>query len=188
MIKDNEFIKSKNVPGPTKEEIRALIIAKSEASKKDVVMDIGCGTGGISCEIAKIAKKVIAIDKNPEAIEITGKNLKKFNLQDKVELIEDEAVAGLKSIHTINLAIIGGSNNQMNEIIDLIDEKLVYNGKIIVTAILIETKVQALNKLKNLGYNTEIIEVNISKGRFIRNKTMMLAQNPIAIITAIKLD
>ena len=72
MIKDSEFISSKDVPGPTKEEIRCITLCKSRVKKDDIVMDIGCGTGGLTVELSKKAKKVIAVDKNKEAIEINN--------------------------------------------------------------------------------------------------------------------
>ena len=50
MIKDQDFIKNPEVPGPTKEEVRCIIMCKSEISNEDVVVDIACGTGGLSDE------------------------------------------------------------------------------------------------------------------------------------------
>ncbi|MDR0900581.1 MAG: precorrin-6Y C5,15-methyltransferase (decarboxylating) subunit CbiT [Methanobrevibacter sp.] len=191
MIKDSEFIKSNDVPGPTKEEIRCLIRCKSEVSHDSFVVDIGCGTGGITTEMAKIAKKVIAIDKNSKAIEITSQNINKFNLSEKVELIKDDALSALNSNQEIkdkriDIAIIGGSNNDLDILIETIISLLKSNGKIVVTAILNETKVEAIKKFKELGFDVEIVEVNVSKGKIIDRGTMMMAQNPIAIITATK--
>ena len=80
MLEDMDFIKSCDVPGPTKEAIRAIIVYKSEVSSTDKVVDCGCGTGGITCEFSQRAKEVIAIDPNPEAIETTKRNLSKFGL------------------------------------------------------------------------------------------------------------
>ena len=37
---DDEFIKSEKVPGPTKEEIRALVISKTSLTDEDVVIDV----------------------------------------------------------------------------------------------------------------------------------------------------
>ena len=68
MIKDEDFIQSKSVPGPTKEEIRCLVMCKGQISHQDIVLDVGCGTGGLTLESARRAKKVFALDKNPEAI------------------------------------------------------------------------------------------------------------------------
>lgn len=184
MINDHEFICSENVPGPTKEEIRCLLLCKSEVSNKDLVVDIGCGTGGITVEFAKRAKKVISIDKNPEAIELTSKNLQKYNIIEKVDIIENDAVSALKTIANMDIVIIGGSNGDLDEILDIVSSKLNPNGRIIITAILLETKNQAIDKLKSLGLNPKLVEVNISKGKILERGTLIMAENPIAIISS----
>ena len=53
MLDDKDFIKSCDVPGPTKEAIRAILLYKSEVTSSDKVVDCGCGTGGITCEISR---------------------------------------------------------------------------------------------------------------------------------------
>lgn len=182
MIKDQDFISSKEVPGPTKEEIRCLVLCKSQVSFNDHVVDIGCGTGGITTEIAKRAKKVIAIDKNPKAIELTKQNIEKHNVNEKVELIKNDGISALKSIENIDIAIIGGSGNDLDEILELAISKLNPNGRIIITAILIDTKLAAIQKLEEKNITPEIVEVNISRGHILERGVMMKAENPIAII------
>lgn len=186
MFKDDDFIKSCDVPGPTKEAIRAIILYKSEVSSKDKVVDCGCGTGGITCEFSKRAKEVISIDTNPEAIEITSKNLEKFELGNNVTLINDNGVNALKNINNIDIAVVGGSGRELENILDIIHEKLNPQGRIIITAILVDTKVEAINKLKQLNYNPKIMEVNVSNGRVLDRGILMISENPIAIITAKK--
>ena len=186
MLEDMDFIKSCEVPGPTKEAIRAIILYKSEVTSNDNVVDIGCGTGGLTCEFAQRANKVTSIDTNPEAIKVTKQNLEKFNLEDNVELINDTGSNALKEIDNIDIAIVGGSGRELEAILDIIDSKLNSKGRIIITAILVDTKVEAINKLKQLNYNPKIMEVNISKGRILDRGIMMMSENPIAIITAKK--
>ena len=186
MLEDMDFIKSCDVPGPTKEAIRAIILYKSEVSSKDKVVDCGCGTGGITCEFSQRANEVISIDTNPEAIEITKKNLKKFGLGDNVTLINDNGANALKDIDNIDIAVVGGSGRELENILDIIDAKLNSKGRIIITAILVDTKIEAINKLKKLNYNPKIMEVNISNGRVLDRGVMMISENPIAIITAKK--
>ena len=186
MFKDTDFIKSCDVPGPTKEAIRAIILYKSDVSPTDKVVDCGCGTGGITCEFAKRAGKVISIDTNPEAIEITSKNLEKFGLGDNVKLINDDGANALKDIDDIDIAVVGGSGRQLENILDIVHEKLNSKGRIIITAILVDTKVEAINKLKSLGYNPQIMEVNVSNGRVLDRGILMISENPIAIMTAQK--
>jgi len=184
MIEDHEFISSEEVPGPTKEEIRCLLLCKSEVSSEDIVVDIGCGTGGITTEFAKIAKRVISIDKNPKAIELTSKNIKKHGVFENVDLIETDAVSALKSVKNFDIIIIGGSSGDLDEILEIAFSKINKNGRIIVTGILIETKYIAVEKLKNLGLKPKVVEVNISKSKSIGLGTMMIAENPIAIISS----
>ena len=186
MLEDKDFIKSCDVPGPTKEAIRAIILYKSEVSSEDKVVDCGCGTGGITCEFSQRAKEVISIDTNPEAIEITEKNLDKFGLGDNVTLINDNGANALKNIDNIDIAIVGGSGRELENILDIIHSKLNSKGRIIITAILVDTKIEAVNKLKELNYNPKIMEVNISNGRVLDRGVMMISENPIAVITAKK--
>ncbi|WP_299526503.1 precorrin-6Y C5,15-methyltransferase (decarboxylating) subunit CbiT [uncultured Methanobrevibacter sp.] len=186
MLDDMDFIKSCEVPGPTKEAIRAIILYKSNVTSNDYVVDIGCGTGGLTCEFAQRAKQVTSIDTNPEAITITKKNLDKFNLSDNVELINDSGSNALTNINNIDIAMIGGSGRELEEILDIVDSKLNHKGRIIISAILVDTKIEAINKLKELNYNPKIIEVNIAKGRVLDRGVMMMSENPIAIISASK--
>ena len=78
MIKDNEFEKIKGVPGPTKEEIRSIILYKSNVKSSDIVVDIGCGTGGISTEFSLHAKKVYSIDVKEDAMNVCRNNISKL--------------------------------------------------------------------------------------------------------------
>ena len=186
MLEDNDFIKSCDVPGPTKEAIRAILLYKSEVTSYDKVVDCGCGTGGLTCEFSQRARQVISIDTNPEAIETTKRNLDKFGLGDNVTLINDDGANVIKDIDDIDIAIVGGSGRQLENILDLVDEKLNSKGRILITAILVDTKVEAINKLKDLGYNPKIMEVNVSNGRVLDRGILMISENPIAIITAKK--
>ncbi|MDD2643660.1 MAG: precorrin-6Y C5,15-methyltransferase (decarboxylating) subunit CbiT [Methanobacteriaceae archaeon] len=186
MLNDDEFIKTCDVPGPTKEEIRAILLYKSNVCHEDIVVDIGCGTGGLSVEFSLKAEKVYSIDKNPEAINICKKNLEKLGNLDKVSFIENDGVNALKNINTFDIALIGGSGRDLEPILDLVDSKLNHEGRILIPCILVDTKVDAVNKLKSLGYNPKIVEVNVSKGRVIDRGIMMIARNPIAIVYAKK--
>lgn len=182
MFKDSDFKTSPDVPGPTKEEIRCLVICKSEIKKDDIVVEIGCGTGGLTAEFAKRSKKVHSIDKNPDAIKLTQENLIIKDLSDKVNLYESEALEVIKSIENFDVLMIGGSGGDLSPIIEMGAKKLNPNGRIIVTAILMETKTEAIFKLREMDFKVEIVEVNVSKGRILDRGTMMFAQNPIAII------
>ncbi len=77
-IKDDEFIRG-NCP-MTKEEVRILSVVKLELEEDYKVLDIGAGTGSVSIQIAKICKngKVIAIEKDEDALVVINQNKEKF--------------------------------------------------------------------------------------------------------------
>ena len=105
---------------------------------------------------------------------------------DNVELINDSGSNALKNIDNMDIAVVGGSGRELEDILEIIDSKLNPKGRIIVTAILVDTKIEAINKLKKLNYNPKIMEVNISNGRVLDRGVMMISENPIAIINANK--
>lgn len=182
MIQDKDFITSENIPGPTKEEIRCLVICKSEVKTTDIVVDIGCGTGGLTLEFAKRAGKVYAVDRNIEAINLTNKNLKKHNLKEKTKIIHDDALNALKNIDCIDILMIGGSGGNLPLIIKEGYKKLKNNGRIIITSILLETPVEAIKTLNELKLTPEVVNISISKGEMLKRGTLMFANNPITII------
>lgn len=184
MISDQDFIKKQDIPGPTKEEVRCLVICKSQVSSNDVVVDAGCGTGGLTLEFARQAKKVYAIDKNPDAIKVTRLNLQKHHLEGNVHLIEGNAPQILDEIPDFDILMIGGSSGKLPSIIKKGYQKLKDNGRIIVTSILLETRVEAVKAMSDLGLLVDVIDVSISKGRIIERGTMLEARNPVTIISA----
>ncbi len=70
---------------------RDQIIDFGNISKDDVVLEIGTGIGTLTIELAKRAKKVIAIEQDSNICKILAKRLEKENI-DNVELINDDAL------------------------------------------------------------------------------------------------
>ena len=187
MIKDQDFIKNPDVPGPTKEEVRCIIICKSEITAKDVVVDIGCGTGGLTVEFAKRAKKVYAIDMNPEATQTTHENAKKHGVDELVEVIQGDGLDVIDDLEDFDILMIGGSSGKLPDLIRNGYKKLNMNGKILVTSILLETATEAVSTFKELSLEPEFVNVAISRGHISERGTMIVANNPITVITAKKI-
>lgn len=188
-IPDTEFIQCDNVPGPTKEEIRIITISKAQLFEGAFVIDIGSGTGGLTVEAAQQVKhkgRVFAIDYDKEAIDLTKKNVKKFQVQDIVKTICGKALDVMVDVPNVDAIIIGGSSS-LRETIQAAHEKLKKNGKIVINAILLETAVTAIDELKKVGFkNLDVAQIFVIKGKEVPSGTMMLARNPITIVSASK--
>jgi len=188
-IPDELFLQSDKVPGPTKEEIRVLTISKARLKEGFYVLDVGCGTGGLTVEAAlQVGHKgrVFAVDEDEEAVKLTTSNVEKFNAQDVVKVIRGKAPEALLDLPKVDVVLIGGTKN-LREIIQEAHEKLKENGRIVINAILLETGFTALDELKNTGFKEiDVTLVFVAKGKHIEHGTMMLARNPITIISATK--
>lgn len=70
---------------------RDQIIKFGNVTEEDVVLEIGTGIGTLTIELAKRAKKVIAIEQDFKICEILARRLKDEKI-DNVELINDDAL------------------------------------------------------------------------------------------------
>ena len=186
MINDQDFITDSDVPGPTKEEIRCLVICKSDVKNTDVVVDIGAGTGGLTLEFARRAKTVYSIDIDPKAIKTTQDNLEKHGLTGNVKVVEGDGFDVLDDIDDFDILVIGGSSGKLPQLIKKGYQKLNNSGRIIVTAILLETRLEAVSSMEKLSITPDVVDVSISKGKITERGIMMLGRNPITIISGQK--
>lgn len=186
-IKDEEFIRGKCPM--TKEEIRMLSIGKMNISEDSLVLDVGCGTGSITVQAALIAKKgkVIAIEKEDEAFEITQKNIEKFNC-DNVEIIKKEGSSYLDELLDNNIKFdsifVGGSSGHLEEILLKCNAALKNDGVIVMNFITLDNAYKGIEIMKNLDYKVDVSLVSISKNR--GNSLMMMALNHIYVIQCFK--
>ncbi|AET68323.1 precorrin-6y C5,15-methyltransferase (decarboxylating), CbiE subunit,precorrin-6Y C5,15-methyltransferase (decarboxylating), CbiT subunit [Desulfosporosinus orientis DSM 765] len=183
-IPDEEFLRGK-VP-MTKSEIRVQVLAKAQISKTDNVVDIGAGTGSISIEAAGLASEgmVYAIEHHTEAQELILANQDKFGV-DNLRLIPGAAPDVFGELPTVDVCIIGGSNGRLAEILAKVP--LADGGRIVITAVTIETVAQGLKLLSEYNYQ-DIDTISIQAVRWKAVQTLHMAQalNPIFIISARK--
>ena len=187
-IPDELFERTDKVP-ITKEEVRVIQLSKARLSPGQTVFDIGCGSGSISIEAGlQVEKsgKVIAIDHDDNAIELTKKNLEKFGISN-VKVILGNAKDKIPELETADAIFIGGTGGDTQEIIKLSQDKLKSGGRIVIGVILIETLYSVLQILDKLAFDSvDITQVTISKSRKTSTGTMMLARNPVTVISATK--
>jgi cobalt-precorrin-6B (C15)-methyltransferase len=130
--------------------------------------------------------KVYAIDFDKRAVEITKKNLQKFGVKAE-EVILGKAQDVLPKMSQVEAIIVGGTWGDSKHVIELAVGRLKKGGRIVIDTILIETTYQALAAINELELNEiDITQVIISKARKVTTGTMMLAKNPVMIISATK--
>ena len=187
-IPDEEFERSEDVP-ITKEEVRVVQISKARLKPGQTVYDIGCGSGSISVEAAYQVESngnVYSIDFDQKAIDLTKKNTEKFGLKN-IKIIFGNAKEKILDLPQADSIFIGGTGGDTKKIIELSQDKLKSGGRIVVGVILIETLYSVLETMKQLNFKSvDITQITISKSRKTTTGTMMLARNPVTVISATK--
>ena len=187
-IPDELFDRDENVP-ITKEEVRVVQISKARLKPGMIVYDIGCGSGSISVEAAHQVEEsghVHAVDYDAKAVELTKKNLEKFNLAN-ISVILGNAKEKISELPNADAVFIGGTGTDTNEIMHICQAKLKSGGRIVIGMILIETIFSVLSSIKELDFDSvDITQVTISKSRKTTTGTMMLARNPVTVLSATK--
>jgi len=188
-IPDEYFERTENVP-ITKEEVRTIQISKARLKPGLIVYDIGCGSGSISIEAAlqvESSGKVLAIDHDKNAIELTKKNIEKFGLSN-ISVIFGNAKEKILELEEADAVFIGGTGGDTKDLVEISQNKLKSGGRIVIGTILIETLYSVLQILDKLQFESvDITQVTIAKSRKTSTGTMMLARNPVTIISATKI-
>ena len=187
-IPDDNFERADDIP-ITKEEVRSIQISKARLCPGYTVYDIGGGSGSISIESAlQVGKNgnVYAVDFNPKAIELTKRNISKFDLSN-IFLVSGNAKEKINELPESDAIFIGGTGGDTAEIIQKCENKLKGGGRIVIGVILIETLFSVLKVFEKSSFNSiEVTNITISKGRQTSTGTMMLARNPVTVISATK--
>ena len=179
-IPDEEYLRAEKVP-MTKQEVRAAILAKLAVSPEDVCWDIGTGTGSVAVELALWCRAVYSVEREDAALAVAEKNRIKFGAWN-LRLVQGEAPAALSELPKPDAVFVGGSGGNLDEIVNAIHTANPA-ARICVSAITIESLHNSYTVLQALGYETEVTQISVSRSKPAGGLTLMLAQNPVWLIT-----
>ena len=183
-MKNDEFIRGK-VP-ITKEEVRAISLNKLNLKNAKTFIDVGAGTGSVSIEAALTYDnlKVIAIERNDVAIYLINQNVNKFNLSN-IEVIKDYAPIDLDV--KADGIFLGGTGNNLEEIIKWSKDLLIPGGRLVANFILIDNFYDTLDLLKKYNFvNLDVSQLSINKLEKLGSRDYFKPHNPIFIISCEK--
>lgn len=184
-LADDLFLRSK-VP-MTKQEVRSVSMSKLMPKATDLIYDIGAGTGSCSIELALLAKegRVWAFERNPVAVELLGKNKALFGVQN-LEIVAGEALENIRSMPAPDCVFVGGSGGDLCEMLDVIYAKN-SSCRVVINAITVETLAEVAAYYKeHQDYSLEIVNVFVARSKHLGNYNLMMAQNPVYVMTALK--
>lgn len=181
-IGDEEFLRG-SAP-MTKEEVRAVSLAKLRLKEDSICYDVGAGTGSVAVEMALRAHqgRVYAIEKKASAADLIEENKRKFGV-DHLEIIRGEAPDALGPLPAPTHAFIGGSSGNLKQIVQALLKKNA-QVRIVINCITLETVTEALETARELPFReTQIVQMGVARSRELGRYHMMMGENPIYVIT-----
>jgi precorrin-6Y C5,15-methyltransferase (decarboxylating) len=167
----------------TKQEVRAAVLAKLAVRSEDILWDVGAGTGSVSVELALAAPRgrVYAVECRPEGCALIKANREKFRTRNLV-LVEGLAPDALSDLPAPDAVFIGGSKGSLAAIVDAALDKNP-DARICVSAIALETLSAAVAALTAKGRTMQVSQIAVSRAKAVGGLHLMMAQNPIYLIT-----
>lgn len=171
----------------TKAEVRAVAIARLRLFPHHVLWDLGGGSGSVSIEASLLVKDgmVICVEKRPERVEQIKRNIKQFQVTN-VRVIHSHLPEGLKDLPGPDRIFIGGGGEDITGIIEMAGSYLRGGGTMVINTVLINRLEKITGVLKKMNFETEIVHVQIGRGKEMSYGVRMEALNPVWIITGTK--
>jgi precorrin-6Y C5,15-methyltransferase (decarboxylating) len=172
----------------TKSEVRAVSLSKLQLFPNHTLWDLGAGSGAVSIEAAVILKKgrIFAIEKNSQRIEQIKTNQQRFKVQN-LDIRQAVLPQGLDDLPAPDRVFIGGGGKELSSIIKASAAVLKANGIIVINTVLISSLEIAKKTLSQLGFESDVIQIQINHGSDMSWGQRFEAQNPVWIITGFRI-
>lgn len=173
----------------TKNEVRAVSLARMQLRSNSVVWDIGAGSGSVGLEAARLCRlgHVYAIEKNLDDNAIIANNRRAMEISNYT-LLHGKAPAGLESWADPDAVFIGGSGGELEELIMLALRRLRLRGWLVMNFVTFENLHCAVEALKAAGVDWDVLQLQASRSKPILHMNRLAGENPVWIVCAQKTE
>ncbi|MDJ0615626.1 MAG: precorrin-6y C5,15-methyltransferase (decarboxylating) subunit CbiE [Calothrix sp. MO_192.B10] len=186
-IADNLFLSFSDRPGlMTKREVRTLVLAELSLRPRQVIWDIGAGTGSVAIEIARLCptSQVYAIEKTAAGHSLISRNCERFQVKNVVTVMGSapDILHGLSQ--RCDRVFIGGSGGNLATILHTCGERLNPQGVVVLALATMEHINTAISWFQSHAWHYQILQVQLSRSVAVGKLTRLSPLNPVTIITA----
>lgn len=182
-IPDELFIRG-DVP-MTKQEVRAVALAKLRLTATDTVWDVGAGTGSVSIEAALVARagSVWAVERNAAGVRLIRENADAFGCGN-VHAVPGVAPEALAKLPVPDAVFVGGSAGELPSIVEAALEKN-SQVRLCVPCVTVETLTEACALFSGSRFKgLEACQVSAARAEAVGSHHLMKAQNPVFLVSA----
>ena len=163
--------------GPTKSEVRAVLVQKLELGPTDHFAEVGSCTGAVTIEAARRAGRVTALERKSDRLDVTLKNLAANDTDADVTLREAEAPDGLPA--DADALFLGGSRNY-EAVLDHVVETGI--DRVVMNVSRLEVAGAATEAFRERDLLDEVVQFQVSHGYELAGATSFDSQNPVYML------
>jgi cobalt-precorrin-6B (C15)-methyltransferase len=163
--------------GPTKPEVRAVLHSKLDLAPTDHFAEVGSCTGAVTIEAARRAGRVTALERKPNRLETTRKNLAANGVTEGVTLREAEAPDELPA--DVDVLFIGGSRNY-ETVLDYAVETDI--DRVVMNVSRLEVAGAATEAFRERNLLREVVQFQVSHGYDLAGATSFDSDNPVYML------
>jgi cobalt-precorrin-6B (C15)-methyltransferase len=174
--------------GPTKSEVRAVLLGKLDLDADDHFAEVGSCTGAVTIEAARRAGRVTALERKSDRLEATRENLAANDITTddaaaEVELREAEAPEGLPD--DADALFLGGSRNY-----EAVLDHAVETGveTVVMNVSRLEVAGRAVEAFRERDILSEVVQFQVSHGYELAGATSFDSQNPVYMMVGSATD
>ncbi|WCB93022.1 Cobalamin biosynthesis bifunctional protein CbiET [Baekduia alba] len=163
----------------TKREVRAVALAALGPRTGQLVWDVGCGSGSVAVECARLGAAVFAVDDDADAVTRTRGNAERFGVP--IGVVEGRAPAALAGLPDPDAVFVGGGGADLEAIVDACAARATV-GRVVVTLALVERVGPVLDRLASRGFAAEATMVQASRLAPLAGGHRLAATNPVVVV------
>ena len=165
--------------GPTKPEVRAVLLSKLALEPTDHFVEVGSCTGAVTIEAGRRAGRVTALERKAARLETTEQNLaaNEETVRADIELRNAEAPAGLPD--DADVLFLGGSRNY-EAVLDHALETGV--DRIVMNVSRLEVAGRATEAFRDRGLLEDVVQFQVSHGYELAGATSFNSDNPVYML------
>jgi len=168
----------------TKSEVRAVTLSKLKLDRSDLVLwDLGAGSGSVGIEASRFLDRggVYSVERKAERVKQIIENRDRYGVHN-LEAIQAELPEGLERLPDPDRVFVGGGGKHLPAILREAARRLKTGGLVVVNTVLIQSVSAALETLRELDFETDVVQMQVGVGKGMPWGERLEAQNPVWII------
>lgn len=163
--------------GPTKPEVRAVLLDKLALTPDDHFTEIGSCTGAVTIMAAQQAGHVTALERKQHRLDTTRQNLAANDTTATITLHNTEAPDGLPE--DTDAIFIGGSRNYEQVLDHIVDHQI---PRVVMNVSRLEVAGAATQAFRDRDLLDEILQFQVSHGYELAGATSFDSNNPVYML------